>query len=296
VVKGVSEKGALAIVEARNNPNPVVVEETKGRGKAKTTTRTTYGPGRFVSMEDFRARVAPRAVNNAAMEKLDKVGAFARIEPGQLPSTHSSRQRNQIELMPAISEQGVQADRKITVCEQTWDQLTENHEAIMEAFGDEAVDTKVGKNPKMMFILDAPFNDYQEPKQQYSFQEYVAPALHEAGLCLDDVVWTYVLRRPLKKGERDLPAKEVAQAMPFLKRDIEILKPPVIVLLGPTAIKSFFPDIKGLADHIGRMTYSAELDATVIIGFKPTQLYHDAEKKGPLKKVFEEAKKLVENT
>jgi DNA polymerase-3 subunit alpha len=293
VVKGVSEKGALAIMAARKTPT--VVEETSGRGKNKQTVQKTYGPGRFTSIEDFKVRVPGRAVNSAAVEKLDKVGAFSRVEPGQLPSTHSSRQRDQIELMPAISDQGVQADRKIVVCDQTWDQLTENHEQIMETFGDEAVDTKIGKNPKIMFILDAPFNDYQEPKQQYSYQEYVSPALHEAGLVLDDVVWTYVLRRPLRKGERDAPADEIAKAMPFLKRDIEILKPPVIVLLGPTAIKSFFPDIKGLSDHIGRMTYSADLDATVIIGFKPTQLYHDAEKKGPLKKVFEEAKKLVEN-
>lgn len=293
VVKGVSEKGALAIMHAR--ANPTVVEETTGRGKNKVTVQKSYGPGRFTSIEDFRIRVPGRAVNSAAVEKLDKVGAFSRIEPGQLPSTHSSRQRDQIELMPAISDQGVQAERKIVVCDQTWDKLVENQLAIEEAFGDTAVDTKVGKNPKMMFILDAPFNDYQDVKQQYSYQEYVSPALHEAGLTLDDVVWTYVLRRPLKKGERDAPAAEIAQSVEFLKKDIAILRPPVIVLLGPTAIKQFFPDIKGLADHIGRKTYSADLDATVIIGFKPTQLYHDAEKKEPLKKVFEEAKKLVEN-
>lgn len=295
VVKGVSEKGAQAIIDARNNPNPVQIEETKGRGKSKTTTVKTFGPGRFTSIDDFRNRVAPRAVNNAALEKLDKVGAFARVEPGQLPSTHSSRQRDQIELMPAISDQGVAADRKITVCDQTWDKLMENQLAIEEAFGEQAVDTKMGKNPKMMFVFDAPFNDYQEPKQQYSFQEYVAPALHEAGLSLDDLAWTYLLRRPLKKGERDAPAEEIATSLPFLMRDIEILRPPVIVLLGPMAIKQFFPDLKGLAEHIGRKTYSADLDATVIIGFKPTQLYHDAEKKEPLKKVFEDAKKLVEN-
>lgn len=293
VVKGVSEKGALAIMNAR--VTPTVVEETTGRGKNKQTVQKTYGPGRFTSIEDFQMRVPARACNSAAVDKLNRVGAFSRVEPGQLPSTHPSRQRDQIELMPAISDQGVAADRKIVVCEQTWEKLVENHEAIMEAFGEHAIDTKVGKNPKVMFILDAPFNDYNEVKQQYSYQEYVSPALHEAGLTLDDVVWTYVLRRPLKKGERDAPGAEVAQAMPFLKRDIEILRPPVIVLLGPVAIRSFFPDLKGLAEHIGRKTFSADLDATVIIGFKPTQLYHDAEKKEPLKKVFEEAKKLVES-
>lgn len=292
VIKGLSERGARAIIEARNTQT--VIEETSGRGKSKVTTQRKLGPGRFLSMEDFRDRVPPRAVNSAAMEKLDKVGAFARIEPGQLPSTHSSRQRDQIELMPAISDQGVVAERKIVVCDQTWEQLVENHHGVMDIFGEAAVDTKVGKDTKMMVILDAPMDDYQDVHNQWSYINYVAPSLNEAGLTLDDLVWTYVMRRKKRQGERDFPKSEVVSATPFLKRDIEILKPPVIVLLGALAIRTFFPDIKNMSEHIGRKTYSAELDATVIIGFNPTQLYHDPAKASALKKVFEEAKKLIE--
>lgn len=292
-VKGVSERGALAIMEARQNPT--VIESSTGRGKSKVTTTRTLGPGRFNSIEEFRERVPARAVNSAAMEKLDKVGAFARIEPGQMPSTHASRQRDQIELMPAISDQGVQADRKIVVCEPAWDQLLENYEEMMTVLGENAVDTKVGKNTKMMLILDAPFDDYQDVRNQWGYQNYIAPAMHESGLSLDDIVWSYVMRRPKKKGERDFPSGEVKAALPFLKREIEILRPPIILLMGATAIRSFFPDIKSLGEHVGTKRYSAELDATVIIGFNPAQIYHDAEKKEPLKKIFEEAKKLVDS-
>lgn len=292
-IKGVSEKGALAIIEARNKPT--IVETTTGRGKSKVTTQQTFGPGRFLSMEDFRVRVPARGINAAAIEKLDRVGAFARIEPGQRPSTCPSRQRDQIELMPAISDQGVVANRKIVVEDESWDQLVANQEGIMDIFGEGAVDLKVGKDSKLMLVLDAPFDDYQDVRNQWSYQNYVAPAMHEAGLSLEDVIWTYVMRRPKRKGERDFPGAEIRAAMPFLKREIEILRPPVIVLLGAQAIRAFFPDIKGLAEHVGRKTYSAELDATVIIGFNPTQIYHDADKKEPLKKVFEEAKKLVES-
>jgi hypothetical protein len=68
----------------------------------------------------------------------------------------------------------------------------------------------------------------------------------------------------------------------------------VIVLLGPNTIRSFFPDVKSVAEVVGQKKYSAELDATVIIGFNPTQLYHDADKRSVLTDVFREAKKLVE--
>jgi DNA polymerase-3 subunit alpha len=123
----------------------------------------------------------------------------------------------------------------------------------------------------------------------------VAPSLHEAGLTIDDAVWTWILRRPLRKGE-DMPSAEAARSLLFLRKEIDIMKPPVIVLLGPQAIKTFFPEIKGLADHVGRKSFSAELDATVIVGFKPTQIYHDAEKRETLTKVFSEAKALVDES
>jgi DNA polymerase-3 subunit alpha len=295
-VKNVSEKGASAIMAARSDPNPVVVESSTGRGKNKVTTTETFGPGRFVSMEDFKARVPSRAVNSKAIDHLDRVGAFARIVPGQAKSTDPSRQRDQIELMPAISDQGVVATRDIPVDDLVADTVVQVVEDMMANLGEAAVPCELGRAPKFMVILDAPFNDYEELKHQFSYVNYVAPSLHDAGMRLDDAVWTWVLRRPLKKGERDLPAKEVADSLPYLYREIAAMKPPVIVLLGPQAIKTFYPDLKGLADHVGRKTYSAELDATVIVGFKPTQIYHDASKRDALTKVFSEVRALVDNS
>lgn len=295
-VKNVSEKGAAAIMDARSKLDPVTVETTSGRGKNKTTTTAVYGPGRFVSIADFQARVPSRAVNSRGVDHLDRVGAFARIEPGQAKSTCPTRQRDQIELMPAISDQGVVASRAIPFDDLMGDTIIQIEADMRANLPGTPRECHLGGNPKMMFILDAPFNDYEQLKSQFSYVNYVAPSLHEAGLSIDDAVWTWVLRRPLKKGERDMPAGELAACLPYLHREIAAMKPPVIVLLGPQAIKTFFPDLKGLADHIGRKTYSAELDATIIIGFKPTQLYHDADKREVLTKVFAEARALVEET
>ncbi|MGE8141825.1 uracil-DNA glycosylase family protein [Novosphingobium sp. NPDC080210] len=295
VVMGVSEKGAAAIIKERQSTEPTIIEKTSGRGSKKVTTQTTFGPGRFVSIEDFKARVPAKSVNARGIDNLDRVGAFARIEPGQIASTDPRRQKDQIELMPAIADQGVVADRVVEIDDMLVDAL-EAIEKDMAQLLPAAVNCFIGKNPKLMIILDAPFNDFEELKAQYSYKTFVAPSLHAAGLNVEDAVWTWLLRRPLAKGESSPPDAEVAQCLPFLQREVAVMKPPVIVLLGPTVIKTFFPDIKRPADNIGHKAFSANLDATVIIGFKPTQIYHDAGKADRLTEIFSEAKSLLEDS
>ena len=294
-VKGVSTKAAAAIIAARTAKEPVVIEKTTGRGKNKVTTSTTYGPGRFTSIEDFAARVPARSVNARGREALDKVGAFAIVEK-QAKSTHPSRQKDQIELMPALADQGVIADRQIAfddlACEQIIDMETEMKEKLPY---ENPVPCHMGDSPKMMVVFDAPFNDYEDVPKQYSFKEFVAPSLRDAGLSVDDAVWTWLLRRPLNKGER-VPSDEALDCLPYLQREVAAMKPPVIVLLGAAVVKQFFPDLKKPNEAIGHKSFSATLDATVIVGFKPTQIYFDASKADRLQEIFEEAARLVEVT
>jgi DNA polymerase-3 subunit alpha len=228
------------------------------------------------------------------VENLNRVGAFARIEPGQLPATDSSRQKDQIELMPDLTDQGVIADRDIRVCEVSFDKLTDIYAEMCEAMPNiQVVDTKVGKAPKLMLVLDHPFNDYQEPVQQHSYREFVMPSLSAAGLKFDDIVLAYVARRPKAKTEKEVPQAERAVSQPFLLREIEVMKPPVIVLLGNASIKTFFPDIKKPSEAIGHKAFSSALDATVIVGFNPTRLYHNPEMTEKLTEVFQSAAELV---
>jgi DNA polymerase-3 subunit alpha len=294
-VKGVSEKGCFAIMEARTNPNPVITEESNGlRGKARQIIKKQWGPGPFQSIEDFGARVPAKACNSRATDNLNRVGAFARVEPGQLPSTDPSRQRDQIELMPDLTNQGVVADREIRVCDVAWEKITDIFEEMFNAFPDQkVVDPWIGKAPRLMCVLDHPFNDYQTLKEQHSYREFVQPALNKAGLMADDLVVSFCARRPKRKNEKEVPAEERAATLPYLMKEIEVLKPPVIVLLGNASIKAFFPDAKKPSEMIGHTAFSAALDATVICGFNPTRLYHNPEMIEQLTKVFQAAADLV---
>jgi len=76
-------------------------------------------------------------------------------------------------------------------------------------------------------------------------------------------------------------------------KEIEVLKPPVIVLLGNASIKAFFPDAKKPSEMIGHKAFSTAYDATVICGFNPTRLYHNPEMLEQLTKVFQSAAELV---
>jgi DNA polymerase-3 subunit alpha len=293
-VMGVSEKGTRAIMDARNSPDPVTVTEAVGRGKNKIITTRTYGPGPFASIEDFQARVPAKACNSRAVDNLNRVGAFARIEPGQLPATDKTRQKDQIELMPDLADQGVIADREIRVCEQAFEQMTDIYGEMVDALpGCRPVDTYVGQDAKMMIIFDHPFNDYDSLPNAYSFREYVTPSLNAAGIKVQEIVGSYVARRPKKKTEKEVPAAERAVTLPFLMREIEILKPPVIVLCGTQSIKAFFPDMKKPSECVGHKAFSSALDATVIVGFNPTSIYHDASKADKLTDVFKAAAELI---
>lgn len=290
-VKNVSSTGARAIIFARKNA--VVCEESSGRGKNKVTQQVTYGPGKFLSIEDFRKRVPGRAVNSRAIEHLDKVGAFARVEPGQPRATDPCRQKDQIELMPELADQAVVADRDIAADDLAADNIIELEQEMRDKLHENAQPCHLGLNPKMMVILDAPFNDYEELSSQYSYQKFVAPALHRAGLSIDDAVWTWLIRRPLPKGQSSPTAEDITACLPFLEREIAAMKPPVIVLLGNAVVKQFFPDIKRPNESVGHTAYRASLDATVIVGFKPTQIYFDASKEDTLTQIFEKAASLI---
>ncbi len=67
--------------------------------------------GKFESLAQFEEAVEKRACNSRVRESLQKVGAFASIEPGSLPATDPERLRDQAELMGNLVIDAVKASR-----------------------------------------------------------------------------------------------------------------------------------------------------------------------------------------
>lgn len=81
--------------------------------------------------------------------------------------------------------------------------------------------------------------------------------LEKAGLTRSDVFITNTVKCRPPANRR--PRKDELEAChPYLRRQIETLKPRLIVLLGDTALKEFFPD-SGLSQLHGRVTKRGDM-------------------------------------
>jgi len=248
--------------------------------------------GEFKSKNDFIARVERRRCNVKHQDSLDKVGAFARIEPGTPSATDPVRVRDQIELLPGLIASHVPIDREMHTDKATKNAIAELVDEYIAAHGPGSaepdgmpVKSTFGRNAKIMLISDAPNNE-EDAGGLMGFslsQNAVIDAMLTVGLARHDVYWTALLKRP-KRGKTNQPA-EIALYAPYLLREIE--RPTVIVLLGSTTVRYFFPDFKGKAsESAGKVVYSKERDANFVIGFSPGEIYHDATKQQNMNDVF----------
>jgi DNA polymerase-3 subunit alpha len=268
-IKGLSEKATAAILEARK-------------------------AGPFLDKNDFLSRVEKRVCNKRVQEALDLVGAFSRIEPGQVPANDPSRIKDQIALLPGLIAAHVPIEHELNRDKDTKAALGELVDEYRAAHGPKAttadgypVKPFFGKNADFMIISDAPGNE-EDTGGVMGFSmsnNAVVEAIENASLDRANAYWTALIKRP-KRGKQVTP-EEIKIYEPYLAREIELLKPPVIVLLGSTTVRHFFPDFKGKAsEQAGKVIYSKDYDANIVIGFSPGEIYHDPDKQQNMNEVF----------
>lgn len=276
-IKGVSMNTASAILEARAS-------------------------GRFTSMADFESRVEKRKCNARVRDALDRVGAFASVEPMQVSANDPSRLRDQMELLPGLVSADVVISRPMNrdkVTREAISALVDDYRARFGPNGsDEAgmpVRPHFGRSAKVMIVVDAPSGG-DEGVGTFGLSnsaEAVLKAMQEAEMGIQDVYWTSLIKRP--KSGRQVAAEEIAQFKPIFERELEILKPPVIVPLGTQAVRYFLPTQKGrVSEMAGEVIYMKELDANVVIGFNPGEIWHEPDKQSKLDAVFIKVRELLD--
>jgi len=268
-IKGIAGKTVEAILQARAN-------------------------GDFASKADFLARVEKRRCNIKHQEALDKVGAFARIEPSQPLVNDPARIQDQIELLPGLIAAHVPISRDMFKDKETKAEIASLIDEYRNTFGVGADDPDgqpikphFGKSASCMIISDAPTSsDENAGVMGLSMASTtVSEALNEAGLTLADVYWTSLLKRP--KRDKIITANEIALYDPYLEREIELLQPQVVILLGSQTVRHFIPDFKGkVSDRDGHVVYNARYDCNLVVGFSPGEIYHDSDKQANMNDVF----------
>lgn len=254
--------------------------------------------GRFTSKADFLARVEKRRCNIKHRELLDKVGAFAWIEPGQPQPDHPTRIKDQIDLLPGLIASAVPIAHDLNRDKVTKEHLAalydENREQLLAAGEGSPTKPHFGRKASIMIITDGPSND-EDSNGMFGLTRggsSVVTALNAAGMDLTDVYWTGLIKRP--KRDKQVSAEEIALFKGWLNEEIEALKPPVIILLGSATVRHFIPTFKGKASEAaGKVIYFKDLDANVIVGFTPGEIYHDPSKQTLLDEIFVQAANMV---
>lgn len=267
------------------------------KGIAQTTVDAILAArqaGPFKNKADFLARVEKRKCNARHQEILDKVGAFARIEPGQAAPNDQSRLLDQIELLPGLVTAHMVINRDMHRDKLTKEAIAEvvaeyrrKHGPIDGDNDGTPVKPFFGKHARFMLIQDCPnADDDNAGMMGYArATECVVEAMREHGLEPQDVYWTALVKRP--KADKQVSAEEIKKYRDYLEREIDILKPPIIVLMGTSVTRHFLPDLKGkVFDHAGKVVYSRELDANLVVGFNPGEIWFSPEKQETMVEVF----------
>jgi DNA polymerase-3 subunit alpha len=274
-IKGVSERSAAAIIEARKE-------------------------GTFTDLIDFEKRVPGNKCNVTQRDSLRKVGGFARIEPGEPAADDPCRRRDQILLLPGLIAESMVVDRPMEV---TTTSVLSLQQLIADYKACDRCDLAGLCHPKpyihgptkVMLVLDAP-NWMEEKADEMGnggHADAITQALEETGLKLDDCYITALVKSPKPKGGRH-NTKTLAECGVWLQEEIRILKPPVIVILGSATFKHFFPGVKGgMGEAIGKVTFDAKLDANILVGMNPSSIYFSPEKQEDLNAVMRKLAELL---
>jgi uracil-DNA glycosylase family 4 len=306
-VRGISENTALRIVEMRKRNRGWKLIRTKV--KRDKTTEDVWGQddsmpvkGRFDSFEEFeRAALNPGSkVNVSVVNNLNLVGAFASIEPSTLPARHLDRRKDQMMLMPGLIIDSVKADRTTDVSDKFLRAkiitLAQEYKKCSDCdlSGQPHPTVRCKSTVKYMVVSDCP-SWQEEAKDQLLVgdgADYIKAAIKDAGLSVSEGYFTTLVKA--KKTDKFLSNSQLNGCRQYIDREIELIKPAVIVALGSAAIKHFVPGIKGsTADMVGKVIYDPNLDASIVCGINALQCCFDPKKADVLSGVFEKVAEVL---
>lgn len=295
-VMGISENTARRIVELRAGACGLTLN-AKGKMVSDMVVK-----GRWDTVEEFRATCGQvgSKVNVRVVGNLVAVGATAGIDPSELTARHPDRRKAQTELMPGLVLDAVKADRTTDVTDKFVRakviHIIQDYRVCggCDLAGQPHPQIRMKSNVKFMVVADCP--SWQEEKQDKLMEgdaaAHVRNAIKAAGLSPGDGYYTTLVKA--KKSDKFLTNAQINGCAGFLDRELELIRPPVIVLLGSASIKRFLPGLKGgTAELAGKAIFDSKLDASLVCGINAQQLAFDPSKIEILEDVFKKVAMIV---
>ena len=129
------------------------------------------------------------------------------------------------------------------------------------------------KNASLMIVGEAPGAEEDHQGQPFVGKsgELLTAMLKAMGYPRNDVYITNILKcHPLQN--RDPSAEESAQCWPYLKRQIELIQPDLILALGSIAAQHLLHSKSTLARLRGQLHYIEDMSMPVIVTYHPAYL------------------------
>ena len=240
-------------------------------------------------------------VNKSHREKLGRVGSYSEVETDTPSAMSDSRLKDRIELMPGFTVDMVKADRALSDEKLSKIQILSLVEETRSCEkcslkGEPHPTPRLGGKAKFMIVFDAPsWKEGSCGKLLGSDDSaYLKLLFQEVGLKFSDGYFTTLVKSPKLTGTKALTNEQINGCSDYLKREIEILKPPVIVAMGSNSIRYFAPGVKGSpSDLAGKVIYKPDIDASVIFGINPATLHFDASKLSHIQDAIRKLSELV---
>jgi DNA polymerase III subunit alpha len=258
-------------------------------------TREAQPQKRFDSYAEFDSAVQARKCNKTAKLNLDKVGAFASLDSMQIDPLHPDRLRDQKALMGALAVSDVKPDRVIDMSPIVQHKLQEILDELATDHGASIVAPSHGAKPKFVVITDKPhFFELEEGKAfKGKATAYIKTALKAAGLKPSDGYYTHLFKA--KPDSKELTKEEIAAHGKYLKRELALLRAPVVLLAGTKSIRYLFPDTKGSAEDLARQVeYVQDEDCSYMFCINPQMVYIKPDKQTLLNEVFSDIAELFD--
>ena len=256
--------------------------------------------GSFSSIEEFKTLASKKGsgVNARAVSNLEKVGSFCEIDSTIPPVDDPSRIKDQKELMGGLILQVVRNPKTVIINKVMKDNIV----SIVDDIGkckDCDLCEKIHCTPsigsrevKFMIVGDCPSWE-EEGKGKFMTGKVggiVQKALMSAGLSVKNGYYTALVKA--KKEGKFLTGEQVAKCSKFLEKEIQVINPAVVVALGSTTIRKFFPDLKA-SEADGQAIYDPAKNMTIVCGINPAQVLFDEEKMNNLISTFNKVKDVV---
>lgn len=299
-VKGISSNIAAAIVKLRAECGGAfrlvapattrIVKKRVGPPVEEAVPAEIYG----LTPEDQKRVLGRTNVGAAVLDKLGRVGALYVLTGEGVAPMHPDRVKDRIELCPGFTVDMVKPSRELNAEHLAKIKITSLIEEIGSCDGCSLKGAphplpRMGTAPRFMLVFDSP--NWKEERAGKMLEGdaalVVKSALKDVGLKPGDGYYTSLVKSVKPKEAKMLTNEMINGCSQWLKKEIEILRPPVIVAMGSNAVRYFSPGIKGTpADLAGKVIYDSELDASIVFGISPGSLFHDPSKITLVQKTF----------